>query len=74
MDKYTVYCLLIALGCLGLSSLVWVFGWRSGTLYLHGTPVRRKEEPLQFWITMALFGGIPAGFGLVLLIVVLIHM
>jgi hypothetical protein len=74
MDKSNLYLLLLALLCLGLSSFVLGYGWRTGTLYVRGTTVKRVEKPLQFWTAMLFYGGIPAGFGLVLLIAVLRHL
>ena len=74
MDKYTLYFLLLALVCLALSSFVLGYGWRTGTLYVRGTTVKRAEHPLKFWTTMLFYGGIPAGLGLVLLIAVLAHL
>jgi hypothetical protein len=67
MDKYQYISLLIALGCFGLTSLVWYVGLRLGELYLIGVPVRRRDEPFQFWATMVFFGSIPVGIGIVLI-------
>ena len=35
---------------------------RSGTLYMRGVPINRKEEPVQFWLTLS-FVAIPLIFG-----------